>query len=104
MADHREKLYERAGNFSTYLFRVDDDVVVDATHKGNIARLMNHSCTPNCTAKILTVQGEKRIVLFAKQLILPGQELTYDYKFQAAEDDEDAIPCLCGSPACRRFL
>ena len=104
VADHREKLYERAGNFSTYLFRVDDDVVVDATHKGNIARLMNHSCTPNCTAKILTVQGEKRIVLFAKQLILPGQELTYDYKFQAAEDDEDAIPCLCGSPACRRFL
>ncbi|WFD20833.1 [histone H3]-lysine(4) N-trimethyltransferase [Malassezia caprae] len=60
VADHREKMYERAGNFSTYLFRVDDDVVVDATNKGNIARLMNHCCTPNCTAKILTVQGEKR--------------------------------------------
>ena len=49
VADHREKMYERAvrsahsrqGNFSTYLFRVDDDVVVDATNKGNIARLMN---------------------------------------------------------------
>lgn len=104
VADHREKLYERAGNFSTYLFRVDDDVVVDATQKGNIARLMNHCCTPNCNAKILTVNGEKRIVLYAKQMILPGQELTYDYKFQAAEGDEDAIPCLCGSPQCRRFL
>lgn len=46
VADHREKMYERAGNFSTYLFRVDDDVVVDATHKGNIARLMNVRCTP----------------------------------------------------------
>ncbi|WFD35091.1 [histone H3]-lysine(4) N-trimethyltransferase [Malassezia cuniculi] len=104
VADHREKMYERAGNFSTYLFRVDDDIVVDATMKGNIARLMNHCCTPNCTAKILTVNGEKRIGIFAKQQILPGQELTYDYKFQASAGDEDAIPCLCGSPACRRFL
>lgn len=104
VADHREKMYERAGNFSTYLFRVDDDVVVDATNKGNIARLMNHCCTPNCTAKILTVQGEKRIVLFAKEPIRPGEELTYDYKFQASDDAADAIACLCGSPACRGFL
>lgn len=57
VADHREKLYERAGNFSTYLFRVDDDVVVDATHKGNIARLMNvrapltHSTVARRTAR-----------------------------------------------------
>lgn len=43
VADQREKMYEKQGNFSTYLFRVDDDVVVDATKKGNIARLMNVS-------------------------------------------------------------
>lgn len=104
VADEREKMYERQGNFSTYLFRVDDDIVVDATKKGNIARLMNHCCTPNCNAKILTLNGEKRIVLYAKQLILPGQELTYDYKFQGSGDEEDAIACLCGSPGCRRFL
>ncbi|PWN50506.1 SET domain-containing protein [Violaceomyces palustris] len=104
VADAREKAYERQGNFSTYLFRVDDDLVVDATRKGNIARLMNHCCTPNCNAKILTLNGEKRIVLFAKNTILPGQELTYDYKFQSSADDENAITCLCGSPGCRRFL
>ncbi|KAJ1032968.1 hypothetical protein NDA16_000247 [Ustilago loliicola] len=104
VADNREKQYERQGNFSTYLFRVDDDLVVDATHKGNIARLMNHCCTPNCNAKILTVNGEKRIVLFAKSPIKAGEELTYDYKFQSSGDDEDAIPCLCGSDGCRRYL
>ncbi|GAC93529.1 histone-lysine N-methyltransferase [Pseudozyma hubeiensis SY62] len=104
VADEREKQYERQGNFSTYLFRVDDDLVVDATHKGNIARLMNHCCTPNCNAKILTLNGEKRIVLYAKTAIRAGEELTYDYKFQSSADDEDAIPCLCGSPGCRRFL
>ncbi|CEH18875.1 histone-lysine n-methyltransferase setd1 [Ceraceosorus bombacis] len=104
VADEREKAYERAGNFSTYLFRVDDDLVVDATRKGNIARLMNHCCTPNCNAKILTLNGEKRIVLYARTAILPGQELTYDYKFQSGGDEADAIPCLCGSSGCRRFL
>ncbi|KDN53551.1 SET domain-containing protein [Tilletiaria anomala UBC 951] len=102
VADEREKAQELAGIFSTYLFRVDDDTVVDATHKGNIARLMNHCCTPNCTAKILTLNGEKKIVIYAKEPILPGQELTYDYKSSAG--DEDAIPCLCGSSGCRRFL
>ncbi|PWN30286.1 hypothetical protein BDZ90DRAFT_229297 [Jaminaea rosea] len=104
VADHRERLYEKSGNFSTYLFRVDDDVVVDATHKGNIARLMNHCCVPNCNARILTLNGQKRIVLYAKTTILPGQELTYDYKFQATPDAEDAIACLCGAEGCRRFL
>ena len=43
VADEREKANERGGNFSTYLFRVDEDVVIDATRKGNIARLMNVS-------------------------------------------------------------
>ncbi|KAE8226133.1 hypothetical protein CF319_g1230 [Tilletia indica] len=104
VADEREKRYERQGQFSTYLFRVDDELVVDATMKGNIARLMNHCCAPNCTAKILTVNGEKRIALFAKSTILPGQELTYDYKFQSTGDDADQISCLCGSPHCRKFL
>lgn len=104
VADHRERQYEKQGNFSTYLFRVDDDLVVDATHKGNIARLMNHCCVPNCNARILTLNGQKRIVLYAKTTILPGQELTYDYKFQATADDEDAIACLCGAEGCRRFL
>jgi len=62
-----------------------------------------HCCTPNCNAKILTLNGEKRIVLYARTTILPGHELTYDYKFQGG-DQADAIACLCGSPGCRRYL
>lgn len=45
VADHREKRYERAGVGSSYLFRVDDDTVIDATKMGNIARFINHCCT-----------------------------------------------------------
>lgn len=45
VADHREKRYERMGIGSSYLFRVDDDTVIDATKMGNIARFINHCCT-----------------------------------------------------------
>ena len=32
----------------TFYFHVDNDVVIDATHHGNSARWINHSCAPNC--------------------------------------------------------
>jgi len=44
VADHREKLYEASGIGSSYLFRVDAEKIIDATKKGNIARLINHCC------------------------------------------------------------
>jgi histone-lysine N-methyltransferase SETD1 len=39
--------------------------------------LINHSCDPNCTAKIITINGEKKIVIYAKQDIELGDEITY---------------------------
>lgn len=36
VADKREKWYERIGIGSSYLFRVDEDSVVDATKRGNL--------------------------------------------------------------------
>jgi len=44
IADHREKQYERMGIGSSYLFRIDDDTIIDATKKGNLARFINHCC------------------------------------------------------------
>ncbi|KAJ7094066.1 hypothetical protein B0H15DRAFT_151667 [Mycena belliarum] len=101
VAEKREKAYERQGIGSSYLFRIDEDLVVDATKKGNLGRLINHSCDPNCTAKIITINGEKKIVIYAKQEIELGDEITYDYHFPF---EQDKIPCLCGSAKCRGFL
>ncbi|KAG8737652.1 histone methyltransferase set1 [Ceratobasidium sp. 414] len=101
VADKREKYYEKTGIGSSYLFRVDDDSVVDATKKGNLGRLINHCCTPNCTAKIITINGEKKIVIYAKTNIDVGDEITYDYHFPL---EDQKIPCLCGSAKCRGFL
>jgi SET domain-containing protein len=44
VADRREKEYEAIGIGSSYLFRVDEDTIVDATKKGNLARFINHCC------------------------------------------------------------
>ncbi|CAK5263718.1 unnamed protein product [Mycena citricolor] len=101
VAEKREKTYERQGIGSSYLFRIDEDLVVDATKKGNLGRLINHSCDPNCTAKIITISGEKKIVIYAKLDIELGDEITYDYHFPF---EQDKIPCLCGSVKCRGFL
>lgn len=101
VADRREKLYERMGIGSSYLFRVDGDLVVDATKKGNLGRLINHCCSPNCTAKIITINGEKKIVIYAKVTIELGDEVTYDYHFPK---EDVKIPCLCGSVKCKGTL
>ena len=65
VADLREHRYLKSGIGSSYLFRIDENTVVDATKKGGIARFINHSCMPNCTAKIITVDKSKRIVIYA---------------------------------------
>ncbi|CAN6453611.1 unnamed protein product [Victoria cruziana] len=101
VSDIRERLYEKMGIGSSYLFRLDDGYVVDATKCGGIARFINHSCEPNCYTKVITVEGQKKIFIYAKRLIHTGEEITYNYKFPL---EEKKIPCNCGSRRCRRSL
>jgi histone-lysine N-methyltransferase SETD1 len=72
VADLREAKYDMQGVGSSYLFRIDEDTVIDATKMGGIARFINHSCTPNCTAKIIRVDNTKRIVIYALRDIGQG--------------------------------
>ncbi|AHY77817.1 ADI_G0028230.mRNA.1.CDS.1 [Saccharomyces cerevisiae] len=104
VAEMREKRYLKNGIGSSYLFRVDENTVIDATKKGGIARFINHCCDPNCTAKIIKVGGRRRIVIYALRDIAASEELTYDYKFEREKDDEERLPCLCGAPNCKGFL
>uniref|UniRef100_A0A3Q2ZGF9 [histone H3]-lysine(4) N-trimethyltransferase n=2 Tax=Hippocampus comes TaxID=109280 RepID=A0A3Q2ZGF9_HIPCM len=101
IADMRERRYEKAGIGSSYLFRVDQNTIIDATKCGNLSRFINHSCSPNCYAKIITVESQKKIVIYSRQSIGINEEITYDYKFPI---EDTKIPCLCGAEACRGSL
>ncbi|XP_066516120.1 histone-lysine N-methyltransferase 2B [Hoplias malabaricus] len=102
LTDKREKYYDGKG-IGCYMFRIDDFEVVDATMHGNAARFINHSCEPNCYSRVINVEGQKHIVIFALRKIYRGEELTYDYKFPI-EDASNKLSCNCGAKRCRRFL
>jgi len=88
----------------TFLFAIDDDVVIDAAVDGNDARFINHSCDPNCDAVI----EDGRIWIEAIRDIEPGEELAYDYAYELEErhtlEAKRRFPCRCGARSCRGTL
>jgi [histone H3]-lysine4 N-trimethyltransferase ASH1L len=82
----------------------DQNMIIDATTKGSIARFVNHSCNPNCRMEKWTVSGKPRMALFAGDRgIMTGEELTYDYNFDPFSQ-KNVQECHCGEPQCRGFL
>jgi len=101
LAECREKRYD-AQNRGIYMFRLDEQRVIDATLTGGLARYINHCCNPNCVAEAVEVERDLRIIIFANRRISRGEELNYDYKFDI--EDDHKIPCLCGAPNCRKWM
>jgi SET domain-containing protein len=96
---------EAAARHHTFLFAVDDDVVIDGSRNGNDARYINHSCDPNTEIVI----ARQRVFVHAIRDIEAGEELFYDYWYMTDEsftlDDLKRIyPCRCGAKNCRGTL
>ncbi|KAG4179959.1 hypothetical protein ERO13_A10G136500v2 [Gossypium hirsutum] len=99
IADRREHfIYNSLVGAGTYLFRIDNERVIDATRAGSIAHLINHSCEPNCYSRVISVHGDEHIIIFAKRDIKRWEELTYDYRFFSIDE---RLACYCGFPRCR---
>lgn len=66
-------------NRGIYMFRLDEERVVDATLCGGLARYINHSCNPNCVAETVEVERDLRIIIFAKRRISRGEEVIINF-------------------------
>lgn len=85
----------------TMLWAVSDEIVIDATKRGNSARWINHSCAPNCEPE----DEGNRIFIETRRDIRPGEELTYDYNLELSEPHTPAAKreylCYCSARRCR---
>ncbi len=63
---------------------------------GRIDDLINHSCAPNTGLRF----GEDGVFLVALRDIAAGEEIAWDYSTTLGSDAW-AMPCACGSDACR---
>lgn len=96
-----DKRYANDDNPHTFLFALDDGMVIDATNAGNSARWINHSCAPNCEA----VDDEDRIYIETLRAIRPGEELSYNYRIELEERHTPELKrlyqCRCGARHCK---
>ena len=99
-----------AGDFdsnSCYVIQLDDDLFLDATSSGTIARYVNHSCNPNCEFRCWYVPCGNgmylpRIGLYALGPIAENDVITADYRMMSPSPK--SIRCGCGARACRQFI
>ena len=82
-----------------YLFNINKRFDLDGDFKFNTARLINHSCDPNCE-----VFGEGlKVWVYAMKDIRKGDELSYDYGFSYDENFRQ-VPCNCRSKKCVGYI
>lgn len=89
---------KRTGDAAVYIFTLDDEHDIDGNVPENAARLINHSCSPNCEAYI----EDGSIWIGALRDIAKDEELFYNYGFDL--DSWEEHPCRCGSERCVGYI
>lgn len=88
----------RGGEGCVTIFTLNQRFDLDGRVARNVARLINHSCAPNCWAE----QKRGRIWIVARRDIAAGEELTFDYGYPVS--DWRLHPCRCGAPECPGYI
>jgi len=92
-----ESLRKCEGN-NEFIFSLNDEQDLDGDVAWNPARLLNHSCAPNCEAEL----QEDRIWIVATRDISAGEEITFNYGYDLV--DYRDYPCRCGAPDCVGYV
>uniref|UniRef100_A0AAR2IYS0 [histone H3]-lysine(4) N-methyltransferase n=1 Tax=Pygocentrus nattereri TaxID=42514 RepID=A0AAR2IYS0_PYGNA len=100
----RKELHYKAKNRKAFMFHIDGEYVIDATCSGSPARYINHSCSPNCVAEVVTFERGYKIIISSSRRIEKGEELCYDYKLGLVRTQNLKMPCLCGAVNCRKWM
>ena len=99
--DSADDKYGEDEGTHTFLFLLENNLVIDANYKGNSSRWINHSCDPNCEAE----EEDGRVFIDARRDIRAGEELTYDYNLVVEERYTPTLKrlyaCGCGARTCR---
>ncbi|PCI21377.1 SET domain-containing protein-lysine N-methyltransferase [Candidatus Wolfebacteria bacterium] len=100
--DIYDESFEKSKNHkeggAVYLFELNKRYQIDGNVPENTARLINHSCDPNCEVEV--EKGE--IWIYAIKDIKKDEELSYDYGYDL-ECFEDH-PCWCGTDKCVGYI
>jgi len=94
-------LFEKAqktGDAAVYLFILNKKYDIDGDFPWNDARLINHTCEPNCESEV--IRG--KIWIVALRYIAKGEELGFNYGFNL--DDYKDHPCRCGTSSCVGYI
>ena len=94
-----EKSEGHSKDGGVYLFELNKRYDIEGNVPWNTARLINHSCDPNCETDII---GGK-IYIIALRDIKKGEELSYDYGFEFDRDYRDH-PCRCRAKNCIGYI
>jgi SET domain-containing protein len=82
-----------------YLFTVNGALDLDGKISWNPARLMNHSCEPNCEANL---DEHDRVWIFSIRHIAREEEVTFNYGYGL--ENFMNYPCRCGAPSCVGYM
>lgn len=107
-------LDEERSNDSDENYEIPSPLIISAKNVGNVARFMNHSCSPNVFWQPVLYEHNNQsflhIAFFAIGHIPPMTELTYGYGVTRSNEAEGNIvlnrkkKCLCGSSNCRGYF
>src|SRR6218665_382742 len=87
-----------SGDAAVYIFTLSKNYDIDGNVPWNTARLINHTCNPNCEAWICG----RRIYIYSLRDIQKGEQLSFDYGFDI-ECFEDHV-CRCGTKDCVGYI